>query len=151
MRSEPTQCMAFAELFVGNVMLVNNWLIIGIVIEKYFFMAKLAQETITNILNLQQRLLAGIDEAKAAEFAIFEQYGEIEATAAVLEQLQNATERLRNPYSRFYTLLLRISESQPTASSAMLNLLAQTIEQAEADADAVAATIREAKIDFNLL
>jgi len=121
--------------------------------EEYFFMAKLAQETIANILNLQQWLLAGIDEAKAAEFAIFEQYGEIEATATVLEQLQNATERLRNPYSRFYTLLLRISESQPTASSAMLNLLAQTIEQAEAeaDADAVEAAIGEAKIDFNLL
>jgi len=124
---------------------------LNIEIEEYFFMAKLAQETITTILNLQQRLLAGIDEAKAAEFAIFEQYGEIEATATVLEQLQNATERLRNPYSRFYTLLLRISESQPTASSAMLNLLAQTIAQAEADADAVTATIREAKIDFNLL
>lgn len=113
-------------------------------------MAKLPQETIATILNLQQRLLVGIDEAKAAEFAIFEQYGEREATSTVLEQLQNATERLRNPYSRFYTLLLRISESQPLASSAMLNLLAQTIEQAQADADAVEATIREAKIDFNL-
>jgi hypothetical protein len=33
-------------------------------------------------------------------------------------------------------LLLQISESQPTASSVMLNLLAQTIEQAQADADA---------------
>ena len=114
-------------------------------------MAKLPQETIATILNLQARLLAGIDEAKAAEFAIFEQYGETEATATVLEQLQNATERLRNPYSRFYTLLLRISESQPLASSAMLNLLAQTIEQAQADANAVEATIREAKMDFNLL
>nr|WP_019487637.1 hypothetical protein [Kamptonema sp. PCC 6506] len=118
--------------------------------REYFSMAKLPQETIATILNLQARLLAGIDEAKAAEFAIFEQYGETEATATVLEQLQNAAERLRNPYSRFYTLLLRISESQPLASSAMLNLLAQTIELAQADADAVEATIREAKMDFNL-
>ena len=113
-------------------------------------MAKLTQETIATILNLQARLLVGIDQASSAEFAIFQQYGEIEATATVLEQLQNATERLRNPYSRFYTLLLRISESQPAASSAMLNLLAQTIEQAEADASAIEATIREAKRDFNL-
>ena len=113
-------------------------------------MAKLAPETIATILNLQARLLAGINQASSAEFAIFQQYGEIEATATVLEQLQNASERLRNPYSRFYTLLLRISESQPTASSAMLNLLAQTIEQAEADASAIEATIREAKRDFNL-
>lgn len=50
-------------------------IMLNIEIEEYFFMAKLAQETITTILNLQQRLLAGIDEAKAAEFAIFEQYG----------------------------------------------------------------------------
>jgi hypothetical protein len=32
----------------------------------------------------------------------------------------------------------------------MLNLLAQTIEQAQADADAVEATTREAKRDFHL-
>jgi hypothetical protein len=113
-------------------------------------MAKLGQKTIATILNLQARLLAGIDEALSAEFAIFEQYGDIESTAMVLEQLQNATERLKNPCSRFYILLLRISESQPIVSSAMLNLLAQTIEQAQADADVVEATIREAKRDFNL-
>ena len=91
-------------------------------------MAKLAQETITNILNLQQRLLAGIDEAKATEFAIFEEYGEIEATATVLDQLQNAAERLREPCSRLYTLLLRIAEAGPIASSAMLDLLYRSIE-----------------------
>jgi hypothetical protein len=113
-------------------------------------MAMLGQKTIGTILNLQARLLAGIDEASSAEFAIFEQYGEIETTATVLEQLQNATERLRNPYNRFYTLLLRMSESQPIVSSAMLNLLDKTIEQAQADTDAVEATIREAKRDFNL-
>ncbi|OCR00500.1 hypothetical protein BCD67_10935 [Oscillatoriales cyanobacterium USR001] len=114
-------------------------------------MAKLPAETIASILNLQARLLAGIDVAKAAEFAIFEQYGETEGTATVLEQLQNAAERLRNPYSRFYTLLLRISESQPMASSAMLNLLAQTIEQAQAALAASAASVQEAKIDWNII
>ncbi|WP_449419537.1 hypothetical protein [Phormidium nigroviride] len=114
-------------------------------------MAKLPQETIATILNLQARLLAGIDAAKAAEFAIFEQYGETEATATVLEQLQNATKRLRDPYSRFYTLLLRIAESQPLACSAMLNLLAQTIEQTQAALAASAASVQEAKIDWNII
>ncbi|MGA9378618.1 MAG: hypothetical protein WBV73_07590 [Phormidium sp.] len=98
----------------------------------------------------KRRLLEGIDEAKAAEADIFEQYGETDEIEVVLQQLQNATERLRNPYSRFCTLLLRIAEAQPIASTAMLNLLAQTIEQAQADADAVEATIRETKRDFNL-
>ena len=95
--------------------------------------------------------MAGIDEAKAAEFAIFEQYGETEATATALEQLQNAAERLRDPYSRFYTLLLPISESQPLASSAMLNLLAQTIEQTQAALDASPASVQEAKMDWNII
>jgi hypothetical protein len=115
------------------------------------FMALLPDDIMVRVLNLQRRLLEGIDAARAVEGAIFEIYGERETTATVLEQLQNATERLRNPYSRFYTLLLRIAEAQPIASSAMLNLLAQTIEQAEADVDAVEASIREAKRDFDLL
>ncbi|MCC3532145.1 MAG: hypothetical protein JGK21_29880 [Microcoleus sp. PH2017_22_RUC_O_B] len=114
-------------------------------------MAKLAQETIANILNLQQRLLAGIDEAKSAEFAIFEQYGEIEATATVLDQLQNAAERLREPYSRLYTLLLRIAEDQPIASSAMLDLLYRSIEQGQVALDASLASVQEAKRDWNIL
>ncbi|XZO01510.1 MAG: hypothetical protein ACM65L_23965 [Microcoleus sp.] len=40
-------------------------------------MAKLPDETITSALNLQRRLLEGIDAAKAAESAIFEQSGEM--------------------------------------------------------------------------
>lgn len=39
-------------------------------------MAKLPDETITSALNLQRRLLEGIDAAKAAESAIFEQSGD---------------------------------------------------------------------------
>ncbi|MEG5140548.1 MULTISPECIES: hypothetical protein [unclassified Microcoleus] len=40
------------------------------------------------------------------------------------------------PHDSRFDTLLRISQSQPTASSAMLNLLAQAIEQAEAESDA---------------
>jgi hypothetical protein len=114
-------------------------------------MAKLPQETIATILNLQQRLLAGIDEAKAVEFAIFEQYGDMEATATVLEQLQNAAERLRDPYSRLYTLLLRIAEAQPIASPAMLNLLYRSVEQGQVALEASSASVAEAKRDWNIL
>jgi len=70
-------------------------------------MALLPDDIMVRVLNLQRRLLEGIDAARAVEGAIFEIYGERETTATVLEQLQNATERLRNPYSRFYTLLSR--------------------------------------------
>lgn len=62
--------------------------------------------------------------------------------------MQNVKERA-NTYSHFYTLLLRIAESQPFAPNAMLDLLARTIEDAQATADGSEATIQE-KRNFNL-
>jgi len=76
-----------------------------------------------------------------------EQYGETEATIPELEELQNARERLTAPYSRLHTLLLRILESQPLASPAILNLLVKTIEQARAATEAARASVREIKME----
>ncbi len=114
-------------------------------------MARFPEETITTVLHLQRLLLLGIDEAKAAEAAIFERYGETDATATVLEQLQNAAERLRVPYLGLFQLLLRIAEAQPMAPPAMLNSLAQTIGRSQAAVDASAASVQEAKRDWNIL
>ncbi|AFZ06536.1 hypothetical protein Osc7112_2066 [Oscillatoria nigro-viridis PCC 7112] len=110
-------------------------------------MTRLPDETIASALNLQRRLLEGIDTAKAAESAIFEQFGETDTTATVLEQLQNAAERLREPYSRLCTVLLRIAEAQPASSA----LLYRSIEQGQAALDASAASVQEAKRDWNIL
>lgn len=95
-------------------------------------MAKLPNETLTIVFKLQRRLLERIDEATATEVAIFEQFGETEETIPELEQLQNVRERATSSYSRLYTLVLRIAEAQPRATSATLNLLEQSIEQAQA-------------------
>lgn len=113
-------------------------------------MAKLPNQTLTTILTLQRRLLELINEAKAAEFHLFEEFGETEETIPELEQLQNSAERLRNPYSRLYSLTLGIAEAQPTASTAMLNLLVQTIGEVQAATDAVDASIQEVKRSWNL-
>jgi hypothetical protein len=113
-------------------------------------MATLPNQTLTTILTLQRRLLELINEAKAAEFHLFEEFGETEETIPELEQLQNSAERLRNPYSRLYSLTLGIAEAQPTASTAMLNLLVQTIGEAQAATDAVDASIQEVKRSWNL-
>jgi hypothetical protein len=113
-------------------------------------MAKLPDETLTIIFNLLRQLAEGIEEASATEWALFEQYGETEVAIPELEELQNSRERLTEPYSRLHTLLLRILESQPTATAAMLNLLIQTIEQAQAAADAAQASVREVKRNWNL-
>lgn len=114
-------------------------------------MAKLPSEIKATILNLLGKLAELIDEAAATESLIAEQFGETEISIPILEQLQDARERLRNPYNRLCTLFLNIAESQPNASAAVLNLLYQTIEQAQANADAVAATIQESKRDIDLL
>ena len=86
-------------------------------------MANLPNETITTVLNLERRLLQLINEATAARYIILEQYGEIQATIIALDQLQNVRERATSFYIRLYRLLLQISESQPVATSATLNLL----------------------------
>ena len=99
---------------------------------------------------MQRRLLAIINQSTATGFIVLEQYGETEITIIDLEQLQNARERAETYYSRFYTLLLRIAESQPLATTAMVDLLAHAIEEAQATAAASEATIQETKRDWNI-
>ncbi len=113
-------------------------------------MAKLSDETLTLVFNLQRRLLQRINEATETEVIIFEQFGEAEIILVELEQLYNIKERARSSYSRLYTLLLRVAESQPTATSATINLLALSIEPAEATDAASDATIEEIKGDLDL-
>ncbi|MGK7874505.1 MAG: hypothetical protein AB4426_14715 [Xenococcaceae cyanobacterium] len=113
-------------------------------------MAKLSDETITTVLNLQRQFLERIDEATAIEFALFEQFGETEATIPELEELQNIRERADSYYSRFYTVLRRIYESQPVASNANLELLARTIQEAQATTEAIRASIQDIKRNWNL-
>lgn len=113
-------------------------------------MAKLPPQILTTVFDLQRRMVELIDEAKAAEYNLFERFGETEATIAELEYLENGTERLRNFYSRLHNLALMIAEYQPTAPSAMLELLTQAIDNAQASADAVEAGTREIKKSWSL-
>lgn len=91
-----------------------------------------------------------IDEAKATEWMLLETYGETEESILELEQLQSGAERLRDPYHRLYRLILSISEIQPNATTATLELLARTVEQFEATAEAVEASTQESKRIWNL-
>lgn len=101
-------------------------------------MAKLPDEIITRILNLQRQLLEQIDEVT-------------ENTILEFEQLQNIRQRADTYSSRFYVTLRRVYESQPLASRDSLELLAKFINEAEATIEAIRATIQEIKRDFNLL
>lgn len=113
-------------------------------------MANLSDETTTTVLNLQRRLLHLIDEATRFGFMLLEQHGETEVTTSDLENLQNVRERATSYYTRLYRLLLQIAESQSTAAFATLDLLAQSVEQTPAIADAGEATIQEVRRDWNL-
>jgi len=112
-------------------------------------MARLPTEILTAIFDLQQRLLISIDEAKSTEFSILDRFGETDETIETLDQLQNAAERLRTYYNRLHTIALGIAEAQPIAATNMLEFLQQTLVRAEATADAVEASIRELRQDWN--
>jgi hypothetical protein len=113
-------------------------------------MAKLSERTLIAILNLQRRLIEGIDSATALESLLFQEFGETDLTESDLEQLQNIRSRLAEPYSRLCTLLLRVAEFQPKAPTAMLNLLDQTIESGQAAVDAAQASVQEISRDWSL-
>jgi hypothetical protein len=113
-------------------------------------MAKLSPQTLDTIFGLLRRIVTLVDETKSSEFSLFETVGETAENLSELEQLQNAVERLRQSYTRLYTLALSISEAQPLASVAMLDLLDRSITEGSATANAVEATNRETKQIWNL-
>ncbi len=110
-------------------------------------MAEIPPETIAKILKLLGRLSILIDISSAAELTIFNTYGETEEVAYVLEQLDNTKEKGVVAYTRLTILLLKVSGFQPSAPRAMVEMLAQSIETAEAIVDAGEATVKEATID----
>ncbi|ACK68243.1 conserved hypothetical protein [Rippkaea orientalis PCC 8801] len=113
-------------------------------------MAELPIEITTTVLELQKQLLSIIHKTTATAFTLLESYGETEKTIVSLNDLDNIRERANTYYSRFYTLLLRIADSQPIASNAMLELLDRSIDEAQANIAASEATIREEKRNWNL-
>jgi hypothetical protein len=112
--------------------------------------AEIPPETIAKILELLGRLSTLIDRASAAELAIFNTYGETEEVSYVLEQLDNTKERGIASYTRLSSLLLKVSGFQPSAPMAMVEMLTQSIEIAEAIVDAGEATVKESKSDWNI-
>jgi hypothetical protein len=113
-------------------------------------MAKLPDKSLTTIFSLQRKLAEAIEEASAIEWVLFDRYGETETTMPELEELQTARERLIGSYSRLHTLLLRILEAQPLASTAILGSLTQTIEHGQSIVDAAQANTQEIKRNWNL-
>ncbi|AFY74347.1 hypothetical protein Syn7502_02356 [Synechococcus sp. PCC 7502] len=113
-------------------------------------MAEISKETIQKILELMGRLSILIDTASSSELFLYNTYGETQEMVYVLEQLQNTKERGVSSYSRLSTLLLKVSEVQPYAPVALVKMLVQAIEQAQATVDAGEATVKEARNDWSI-
>ncbi len=113
--------------------------------------AEIPPETIAKILELLGRLSVLIDRASATELLVFDTYGETEEVAYVLEQLENTRERSTVAYTRLSALMLKISRFQPSAPVAMVQMLIQSMQTAEAIVNAGEATVKEARNDWNIL
>jgi hypothetical protein len=111
--------------------------------------AKLPDTIVTNIFTLKRGLIECIDDTTAIEFRLFEQFGETAETLPELEELQNIEERLLSSYSRLYNLLLRVYQSQPTASTDMLNLLYGVMESGQNSLDASVASLQDIQRNWN--
>lgn len=113
-------------------------------------MANLPEETLKTVFSLQRQLFQIIHEATATNYDLTEQHGETATTLPELEELQNIKERARDSYNRLSRLLLIIGEAQPIASLSTLDLLYNSIDQAQVSLDALQASIQEIKRNWEL-
>ncbi|HLO49020.1 MAG TPA: hypothetical protein VK211_11440 [Kamptonema sp.] len=114
-------------------------------------MAKLPVETAETIWTLLRQLLNLVEEAGAAEFALFDSFGETDSTLPNLEDLKNIAEEAASRYSQLSNIQLRITEAQPNAAADMLRLLERAITENQLRIPAMERSVQEIKIEWNLL
>ena len=113
-------------------------------------MAKLPPETTETVNRLKQQSLDIVDEATAAELALFELCGETDQTMPFLDDLKTVIEDATSSFSQLSTLQLNIARTQPNTAPAMLGLLAQAVARTQARIPAWERSIEEVKMEWNL-
>jgi hypothetical protein len=76
-------------------------------------MAKLSNEVSETIWSLKRQLADVIENAKAAEFVLFDTFGENERTVTYLTDLQSVAEQATDRFSQLTTLQIRVFNVQP--------------------------------------
>lgn len=114
-------------------------------------MAKISTELSNTIINLQKLLLETINEAKTTEFSMLNRYGETEQTIATLDELTAIAQQAADLYTQLSRLLLRASEIQPAITSARLDLVTQRVSNVENRVPALKQSIKEIRLDWDLL
>jgi len=113
-------------------------------------MAKLPIEIAETIWNLKRQLLDIIHDATAAEYTLFEQFGETDRTMDYLEQLKSVAQQADERFAQFSILQRRLANAQPTATSDMLRLVTEVITYTQARLPAWERSIEEIKIEWRL-
>lgn len=113
-------------------------------------MAKLSPEIKATIEMLKEQLLDIIDEAKAVEFALLENFGETAETFHSLEQLTEITLQAESRFSQLSRLQIQVAESQPAIAPALFELLNEAIANLQRRIPALGRSIEEIKLDWSL-
>jgi hypothetical protein len=114
-------------------------------------MAKLPNDISETIWRLQRKLADIIDNARSAEFSLFDTFGETERTIVYLDDLQSVAEQATERFSQFSSLQIRILNVQPHVPEDMLELVTQVIENTEARLPALEQSIQEIRTEWKLL
>jgi|JI102314DRNA_FD_contig_91_762637_length_1303_multi_2_in_0_out_0_3 hypothetical protein len=112
--------------------------------------AQLPSETTETIWTLLRQLLTLVEDAGAAEFTLFDRFGETEETIPYLEELKGVALDAASRYAQLANIQLRITEAKPIAPNDMLRLLYQAINQNQLRIPALEGCIQEIKIEWNL-
>jgi hypothetical protein len=113
-------------------------------------MAKLPNDISETIWGLKRRLADVIENARAAEFALFDRFGETERTNVYLDDLQSVAEQATERFSQFSSLQIRILNVQPHVPGDMLELVTQVIANTEARLPALEQSIQEIRTEWEL-
>lgn len=113
-------------------------------------MAKLPTETSETIWSVKQQLLDIINEATAAEFTLFELFGETDRTISYLNELKSVVEQTTARFSQFSSIQLRIADTQPYAPPDMLGLVNEVIANTQQRLPAWKRSVQETKIEWRL-
>lgn len=113
-------------------------------------MAQFPSETTETIWTLLRQLLTLVEDARAAEFTLFDRFRETEETIDYLEELKGVALDAASRYAQLTNIQLRITEAQPVPPNDILRLLYQAIDQNQLRIPALERSIEEIKIEWNL-
>jgi len=111
-------------------------------------MAKLTEESETQVWIIMQQALKIVNAATEVEFTLFDDFGETSDTLPYLEEMKSVSLQAISTFAQMSTLHLRIAEAQPIVSVDILNMLTEAIAINQVRIPAWERSIEEVKIEW---